>query len=328
MVRVAIVGLGNIARHHATVLSHLRGARAVAGVKRDRKSGESFCAEFSIPNYFRNTSDLLEWGEFDAAVISVGHSYTVEVSMAILSTCRPCLIEKSVGFRAVETAAVATLAKKAGTWGMVGVKRRYYSNIRKALDFAERAGGLKALLVQQPEWIHQSKTWGLADEILDRYFIVNGIHLIDLMCHAAGLPEQVYALTRTALDRRNSYDAFFEFPGNVPGHYVSQWYAPGRWTVDFFAADLRIRFKSLEEATYQRTGRDERPLPLGEKDRRFKAGFYSQMQAFVDAVDSRGLPRPPACLLDEAVGIMKVVEAISNADCGLRRVYPLRHGRT
>ena len=318
MPRIAILGLGNIARHHAAVLRNLRGARMVAGVKRDRATGEEFCREFRIPNCFTSAEELIEWGQFDAAVISVGHFHTVDVAKAVLRTGRPCLIEKPVGFSARETASVAKIAAQAGTWGMVGLNRRYYSNIRKALELAGKAGGLKALLVQQPEWIHQCGSWGLSPEVLDRYFLVNGIHLIDLMCHAAGLPEQVCALTRTVPDRRNSYDAFFEFPGKVPGHYLSQWYAPGRWTMDFFARDLRVRFHSLENATIQRTGKDEAPLPLDPLDQRYKAGFYRQMKAFTEAIAAGRQPEPPACLLAEAVGTMKVMEAVAGAGGKLR----------
>lgn len=316
--RLAVIGLGNIARKHVEVLKVLPTCKIVAGVKRDRATGLSFCGEFRIPQFFTSTTDLLAWGEFDAAVVSVGHAHTVEVTKAILRTGRPCLIEKPVGFNSKETASVAKVAAQAGTWGMVGVNRRFYSNIRKALTLAKKAGGLKALLVQQPEWIHQSASWGLSPEVLDRYFLVNGIHLIDLMCHAAGLPEQVCALARSAPDRRNSYDALFEFPGQVPGHYVSQWYAPGRWTMDFFARDLRIRFHSLENATIQRTGGEEEPLPLDPVDRRYKAGFYRQMKVFVDAVAAQTQPEPPACLLDEAVAVMKVMEGVNRPGGGLR----------
>ena len=322
MIRIALIGLGNIARHHAAVLANLRGARLVAGVKRDRVTGGEFCGTYRIPNYFSSTDDLLAWGQFDAAVISVGHLHTVEVAKAVLRTGRPCLVEKPVGFTSKETASVAKVASQAATWGMVGLNRRYYSNIRKALDLAEKAGGLKSLLVQQPEWIHQSGSWGFSPELLDRYFLINGIHLIDLMCHAAGRPEQVCALVRTEPDRRNSYDAFFAFPGKVSGHYVSQWYAPGRWVMDFFARDLRVRFHSLESATVQRTGGDEKPLPLDPIDVRYKAGFYRQMKAFVEAVAGGRTPAPPACLLPEAVAVMKVIEGVAASEGKLRCFRP------
>lgn len=318
MPRIAIIGLGYIGRHHAAVLRNLRGARLVAGVKRDRATAEEFCREFRIPNCFTSAEELIEWGQFDAAVVSVGHAHTVGVAKAVLRTGRPCLIEKPVGFSSKETAATAKVAAQAGTWGMVGLNRRFYSNIRKALELADKAGGVKALLVQQPEWIHQCASWGLAPEVLDRHFFVNGIHLIDLMCHAAGMPEQVCALARTAPDRRNSYDVLFEFPGQVPGHYVSQWYAPGRWTMDFFARDLRIRFHSLENATIQRTGKDEQPLPLDPVDVRYKAGCYRQMKTFAEAVAAGRLPEPPACLLPEAVGVMKIIEKVAGSEGHLR----------
>jgi len=77
--RIAIIGLGNIAHKHAEVIQALLGVELVAGVKRDPETGKQFCSAFKIPNYFQSTNDLLAWGGFDAAVVSCGHHFTVEI---------------------------------------------------------------------------------------------------------------------------------------------------------------------------------------------------------------------------------------------------------
>ncbi len=342
MMRLAIIGLGNIAHKHAEVIQALSGAEIVAGVKRDAKTGREFCSQYAIPNYFQSTDDLLAWGNFDAAVVSCGHHFTVEISRAVLSSGRPCLIEKPVGFSVAETRAVLDAAEKSGTWGMVAVNRRFYSIIQKARELLAEAGGLRAIRVEHTEWMHQAGTWGLPDDLLDRYFYINGIHLLDTMCHLAGIPVATDAVVRTFAERRNAYDALFRFSSGAVGHYSGQWYAPGRWALDLFAEDLRITFPRMEEAVIQRTGKDPEPLPLDEWDRKFKPGFFRQMQAFVqnaetpkteklkgtDQDSGSQIPNPESpsqrfsvsafqhfssipCFLPEAVKVMEVVESVS-----------------
>jgi len=311
MIRLAIAGLGNIARKHAEVIHALPGAALVAGVKRDPESGRLFCHEQSIPNYFTSTEELLNWGEFDAAIIACGHHHTVEVTKLVLSTGRPCLIEKPVGFSATETGSVLAAAESAGTWGMVAVNRRFYSIIMEVKRLVESAGGLRSIRVEHTEWMHQAREWGLADDILDRYLYINGIHLIDTMCYLAGIPEESNTVVRQFPGRRNAYDAMFRFPSGAIGHYSGQWYAPGRWALDIFAEDLRITFPRMEQAIIHRTGCEPEPLSLDELDQKFKPGFYRQMEAFLAraADPSREVLAGYApCCLPEAVKTMLVLD--------------------
>jgi len=336
MTRLAIIGLGNIAHKHAEVIKALPDVELVAGVKRDHDTGRAFCSQYSIPRYFQSTDDLLAWGEFDAAVVSCGHHFTVEIAIAVLSTGRPCLIEKPVGFSASETESVLDTANKAGTWGMVAVNRRFYSIIQRARELIAESGGLRAIRVEHTEWMHQSAGWGLVDDLLDRYFFINGIHLLDTMCHLAGPPESTDAVARMFPGRRNAYDAMFRFSSGAIGHYSGQWYAPGRWALDLFAEDLRITFPRMEEAFIQRTGKDPEPLLLDEIDQKFKPGFYRQMQAFVEKAETLKTEKltgrienpkskilnpgssllPPSCFLPEAVEIMRLVEEVAGGASG------------
>ena len=315
--RIAIIGLGNIAHKHAEVIAALPGADIVAGVRRDADLGKTFCANYGIPHFFQSTDALLSWGGFDAAVVACGHNFTVEISKAVLSTGRPCLIEKPVGFSEAETRSVLEAAAAGATWGMVAVNRRFYSIIRKAHELIAEAGGLRAIRVEHTEWMHQAATWGLADDILDRIYYVNGIHLLDTMCFLAGIPDSTDSVARLFAERRNAYDAMFRFPSGTVGHYSGQWYAPGRWALDLFAEDLRITFPRMEEALIQRTGQDPLPLPLDPIDQKFKPGFYRQMDAFVKLLQNGIKPCDPgqnwdgACLLPEAVRIMGVVDAVA-----------------
>ena len=314
MTRLAIVGLGNIARKHAEVVRALKGAELVAGVKRDPETGRLFCREHAIPNYFSSTKGLLDWGQFDAAIVCCGHHHTVELAKAVLSTGRPCLIEKPVGFSAAETASVLAAAEAGDTWGMVAVNRRFYSVVNQAKHLIEEAGGLRSIRVEHTEWMHQAAGWGLSDDLLDRYLYINGIHLMDTMCYLAGFPVESRAIVRHFPGHRNAYDAMFRFGSGAVGHYSGQWYAPGRWALDLCAEDLRITFPTMEQAVIHRTGIDPVEMVPDPIDRQFKPGFYRQMERFLaraaDPARNDASPDIP-CYLPEAVSTMAVLDTIN-----------------
>jgi predicted dehydrogenase len=291
----------------------LKGAELVAGVKRDPETGRLFCREHAIPNYFSSTKDLLDWGQFDAAIVCCGHHHTVELAKAVLSTGRPCLIEKPVGFSAAETASVLAAAEAGDTWGMVAVNRRFYSVVNQAKHLIEEAGGLRSIRVEHTEWMHQAASWGLSDDLLDRYLYINGIHLTDTMCYLAGFPVESRTVVRRFPGHRNAYDAMFRFGSGAVGHYSGQWYAPGRWALDLCAEDLRITFPTMEQAVIHRTGFEPVAMEPDPVDEKFKPGFYRQMQAFLARAegtvrDVEGLYSP--CYLPEAVQTMKVLDQV------------------
>ena len=64
-----------------------------------------------------------------------------------------------------------------------------------------------------------------------------------------------------------------------------------------------------------------RPSAAMIRTHRHKAGFYRQMKAFAKAVTAGQKPAPPACLLPEAVAIMKVLEAAVGSEGKFRHLH-------
>lgn len=308
--KLAIVGLGNIATRHMEVLHDLKNVEVVGAVNRTEEKGIKFCRKWNIGRFFTSVNDLNDWGGFEAALVCVSMEHTVSTAKAILDTGRPCLIEKPLGFSAEEASALQQVASRAGTWGMVAVNRRFYSNINKAKRIIESAGGLRSIFIEHTEWMHQRHTWRFSEEILNNYFYVNGIHLVDTMYYLAGYPVEIVAKRRAFEAFCNSYDALFTFNNGAIGHYSAQWYSPGRWSIDLAAKDVRIVFHNLETAVVRRTDEAEQSIDLDEIDTTYKPGFYAQMRAFVDAVANKALPMRPACLLDEGVAVMKIIDEL------------------
>lgn len=308
--KLAIIGLGNIAARHMEVLHDLKDVEVVGAVNRTEEKGIKFCRKWGIGKFFTSVEGLNNWGGFEAALVCVSMENTVSTAKAIMDTGRPCLIEKPLGFSAEEASVLPQAAALAGTWGMVAVNRRFYSNINKAKKIIATAGGLRSILIEHTEWMHQRLTWGFKEEIFKKYLYANGIHLVDTMCYLAGIPIEIVAKQRAFEDFRNAYDALFIFDNGAVGHYSAQWYSPGRWSIDLSAKDVRIVFHNLETAVVRRTDEAEQNIDLDEIDITYKPGFYAQMRIFADAVVNNALPGKPACLLDEGVAIMKIIDEL------------------
>ena len=63
-------------------------------------------------------------------------------------------------------------------------------------------------------------------------------------------------------------------------------------------------------------------MPGTSVDQRYKADFYRQMKTFAEAIAAGRDPAPPACLLSEAVGVMKIIEAVAGSGKKMRCLGP------
>src|SRR4051812_20211789 len=90
-VRVAVVGVGHLGKHHARILASLRGASLVGVVDRNRPRAEEIAAS-SHTQAFTNYRDLL--GRVDAVTVAVPTELHAEVALPFLEAGVSVLVEK------------------------------------------------------------------------------------------------------------------------------------------------------------------------------------------------------------------------------------------
>jgi predicted dehydrogenase len=101
------------------------------------------------------------------------------------------------------------------------------------------------------------------------------------------------------------------FENGAIGHYVSNWTSPGRWEVTAYGFDMRVDLSPLEAGELTRRGGSVTPVPKNEVDDKFKPGFYAQDEYFINRVRLNTRIERPAANLDDALGTMRLVEAIA-----------------
>lgn len=316
-INIGIIGTGAIAEHHARVLSSFDDAVIRAAASRRTEPRELFCASHHIPANYENHQDMkAAEKELDALYILVSAENIFNVTKECISYGLPLFIEKPPGLSLRETKELARLARERNIPVMVGLNRRFYSIIRAAKAAIEKQGPLLGIVVEAPEWIQKIRMAGkFPDAVLEKWAVLNGIHVIDLVRFFAGDVKNITSF-RHALQEKNgdNFGALLTFKNNPAiGHYISHWQSPGRWKIDLYGKDVRAHMEPLEEGVI--IEKDSPPVIIepDAHDKEFKPGFWAQNRYFIDRVRDKKPISYPASSIEDAEKTMELVEQIANA---------------
>ena len=120
--RVAVIGVGYLGRHHARILSTLPGVELTAVVDTNRRRAEEIAASHGT----RPLTDFREvLGHVDAVTIAVPTERHCEIAVACLSAALPVLVEKPMARSLDEADAMIVAARNAGLALAVGHTERF-----------------------------------------------------------------------------------------------------------------------------------------------------------------------------------------------------------
>src|SRR3954469_8295261 len=120
--RIAVVGVGHLGRHHARILAALPGVQLVAVVDTKRPRAE----EIAAANGTRPLTDYRElFGQVDAVTIAVPTELHAEIGCAFLDARIPALVEKPLARSLAEADALIHAAAKTGVVLAVGHTERF-----------------------------------------------------------------------------------------------------------------------------------------------------------------------------------------------------------
>jgi predicted dehydrogenase len=127
--RVGVVGVGHLGRHHARILSSLTGVALVAVVDTNRaRADEIAAANLTRPLY--DAADLL--GLVDAVTIAVPTARHRDIAMPFLTSGVPVLVEKPVARSLPEADEMVGAARAAGVAFAVGHTERFNPAVETA----------------------------------------------------------------------------------------------------------------------------------------------------------------------------------------------------
>jgi predicted dehydrogenase len=127
--RIAVIGVGYLGRHHARILSDLPGVELVAVVDTNRARAEEIAQA-------RKTRPLVDYrevvGQVDAVTVAVPTERHLEIAIPLLRAGLPVLVEKPMARSLAEADAMIAAAREAGVPLGVGHTERFNPAVAEA----------------------------------------------------------------------------------------------------------------------------------------------------------------------------------------------------
>jgi predicted dehydrogenase len=166
--RVAVVGVGHLGRHHARILSALDGARLVAVVDINRERAGQVASSVGA-RALVHASELE--GQVDAVTVAVPTEAHVQVALPLLRQGVAVLVEKPLARSSMEADALIAAAASSGATLAVGHTERYNPAVAAATSY-----------VRDPRFIEVHRLGTFPDRSLDIDVVFDlMIHDIDIV---------------------------------------------------------------------------------------------------------------------------------------------------
>jgi predicted dehydrogenase len=294
VIRLGVVGAGNIASQHLQVLRHIRGIEVAGITSRTREKAELLASEFEIQHVADNLKDLVEDVRPDGLLILVSIAQMFEATKEAIQFGLPLFIEKPPGLLPNETEQLAKDAHDKDVRTMVGFNRRHYSIFHKGLQLIREHGPLMGILVEGHERIEAVRKSSMhSEQLLASWLYANSTHTIDLMRFFGGEVEKVDSIThRYREPLGDQFAAIVNYSSGTMGTYVANWLSPGGWRVVLYGDGVRVDFQPLETGRWTDKNYQIHEIEPDKQDIDHKPGFYNQMLAFCDLVRGASLQWP------------------------------------
>src|SRR4051812_37629054 len=175
--RIAVVGVGHLGRHHARILATLPGVELVAVVDTNRARAEEIAAASGTRALFE-ARDLA--GQVDAVTVAVPTEAHRDVAMPFLTGGVPVLVEKPMARSLAEADEMIAAARNAGVVLAVGHTERFNPAVETARP-----------LLRDPRFIEVHRLGTFPERSLDIDVV------FDLMIHDLDV---VLSLVRSEVD--------------------------------------------------------------------------------------------------------------------------------
>jgi len=170
---------------------------------------------------------------------------------------------------------------------VIGYNRRFYSSTEKAKQIIEKDGGVTSFHFEFTEWGHIIEKLDAPANILEKWFLANSTHVVDLAFYLGGIPKQISCFTDGKTKWHKSASVFAGAGVTENGalfSYQANWEAPGRWSVEILTKKHRLIFRPMEALKIQNLNSikiDDVEIN-NELDLKYKPGLLLQTKAFLE----------------------------------------------
>ncbi len=221
LVRVAVIGAGNMGRNHLRTYNNLAGAELVALADINPET-KAMAKEYGI-KFYTDYKKMLDEEKPDAVSIVVPTPLHHSIATEVMERGIHCLVEKPIATTPEQGDQLIDVAKKAGVVFTVGHIERFNPMIRKLKKLIENKeiGEVTSIIVKRVGGfpVVEPKT----DVIIDL-----AVHDIEVMSYLLGVqPKHVYGHGSKILhsSKVDSAELFLDF-GAASGFIQANWITP------------------------------------------------------------------------------------------------------
>ena len=288
MTSVLLIGTGRMARAYAKVLTTLN-VPAIA-VGRSEEHARTFERETDMKAL---SGGLSSWKKTAPeipthAIIAADVEAIPVIARELIDTgIKHLLLEKPAALGKVELTPLQTHAKNNSASVSVGYNRRFLSSVQKAKELIAADGGAISFYFEfnerttQPERIKGMNT---PERTVERWFIANSTHVIDLAFYLAGEPIALSGFTAAgplwAPHPTHFSGAGLAEDGAVFSYYAN-WEIDGPWLVEIQTPKRKLVLNPLEKLNEERGGVMV-PVECDDSlDTAFRPGLYREVECFL-----------------------------------------------
>ena len=149
-IKVAVIGTGNMGRHHARVYSNIKDAELVGVADINEKQGKEIARE-NCCKYYKNYKDLISNESPNAISICVPTSLHSKIATETLKSKIHTLVEKPIASTLEEAQKLVYLAKENNVKLMVGHIERFNPAVQKLKEIVKKGslGDITSILARR-----------------------------------------------------------------------------------------------------------------------------------------------------------------------------------
>ena len=211
MIKLAIVGTGGMANHHAEQFSTIKGVKMVACCDVDAQRAKDYAARHGIPASFSSLEQMLDTCDFDAAANVTPDRFHAPISLQLIAAGKHVLCEKPLATSHADAVKMATAAQKAGVINMVNFSYRNSSALQAVAKRVQK-GDLGRIFHVQAHYLQSWLTatdwgdwktspgwlWRLSTQHGSKGVLGDvGVHILDFASFPAGDITSVNCLLKT-----------------------------------------------------------------------------------------------------------------------------------
>tara|TARA_R100000008_G_scaffold82117_1_gene66023 strand:- start:575 stop:1528 length:954 start_codon:yes stop_codon:yes gene_type:complete len=281
--KVLLVGPGNIGYNYIEVLKSCYVDIDVVG--RSEKSSKEFSKKTNLVVHSGGVETYLNENEPPKyAIVAVNENQLCNVTITLLKHgVKNILIEKPAGLSLVELNKIkSNMSEDCKVY--VGYNRRFYRSVEECRKFIEINEEPISVNFEFTEWVHDIDFKHYTKDELERFFLCNSSHVVDLVFHLFGTPKELTAHNRGSLDWHSP--SVFVGSGvttnDVLFTYNTNWSSSGRWGIEILFSGFKLILKPLEKLYIQYVGslQPEEVELDGTLDYDYKPGLYWEIKSF------------------------------------------------